>query len=309
MKFVILVQMLFELLAKRKVTAPYLARKYELSERTVYRYVDALSLAVPVFVKRGREGGIYISDTFKLPVGFMTKEEYEATIEALVLAYAQIPEERFLEAKHKISAQLKSETRDLALSGEVGAILVDGSTWGDTRSFADKLKLFEQSIKEREVLEIEYNARTGDKTKRRIEPHVLVFKQGVWYTYAFCHKQRAFRLFRIGRIVSTLRTGETFQKRPFKREDIPLNYWTNDTASVDARFEISEKAFADAQDWLGDENLTLISGKWYADVTLPDDDGLVRKILSLGAGVKVLSPAALKERVAKEAAAIAQTYL
>ena len=83
MKFTILVEMLFDLLSKRKVTARYFAEKYEISERAVYRYLDCLSLSVPVYVKCGREGGICISDSYKLPSGFMTKEEYEAAIEAL----------------------------------------------------------------------------------------------------------------------------------------------------------------------------------------------------------------------------------
>lgn len=308
MKFTILVEMLFALLAKRKVTARYFAEKYSLSERTVYRYVDCLSLSVPVYVKRGRDGGICISDSYKLPAGFMTKEEYESAIEALELAYSQLPEERFLKAERKLSAQAKSESRNLALSGEIGTILVDGGTWGDTRAFSEKLHLFEECIKNRNVLEIEYRARTGEKTGRKIEPHVLVFKQGVWYAYAFCHAQRAFRLFRLGRVFSAVKTEEIFQKRPFKREDIPLNFWTDETDSVDARFAIAEEAFADVQEWLGDENLHQIGGKWYADVTLPNGEGLVLKILGLGTGVTVLSPASLREQVTTTAQKIADAY-
>ena len=308
MKYSILLEMLFDLLAKRKVTAAYFAEKFSVSQRTVYRYVDELSLCVPVHVKRGREGGVCISDSYKLPKGFMTEEEYAAAIEALTLSYSQLPEERFLAAKRKLSAQIKSESRDLALSGDVGAILIDGGTWGDTRLFSEKLKLFEECIKECAVLEIEYHARTGERSSRKIEPHVLVFKQGVWYTYAFCHKQRAFRLFRLGRVFSAVKTEERFHKRPFTREDIPLGFWTNETKSVEARFEIAENAFADAQDWLGGENLKRIDGKWYADVTLPDDDTLVKKILGLGAGVAVLSPAALRDKVARAAKEIAKAY-
>ena len=77
---------------------------------------------------------------------------------------------------------------------------------------------------------------------------------------------------------------------------------------MDAVFEISESAFADAQDWLGDEHLRLNGDKWYAEITLPNDDLLVKKILSLGAGVTVLSPKSLREKVAKTAKEIANAY-
>ena len=308
MKFTILLEILFELLAKRKVTAPYLAEKYEISPRSVYRYIDQLSLTVPIYVKRGRDGGICISDSYKLPKGFMTKDEYQAAIEALETMYAQLPEQRFLEAKHKLSAQVKSETRDLAISGEVGSILVDGGTWGDSSAFSEKLRLLEKSIKECTVLEIEYHSRKSEKTQRKIEPHVLVFKQNVWYLYAFCYKQRAFRLFRVGRIFSALETEEIFTRRSFKREDIPLTFWTSENEQISVRFEFKNEIFVDAQDWLGCENLKQINGKWYADVTLPNDDGLVKKILGFGLGIRVLSPLSLKEKISKYAQEIANVY-
>ena len=309
MKFSILLEMVFDLLAKRKVTAVYFAEKFDISVRTVYRYVDDLTLAgVPIQVVRGRDGGICISDSYKLPKGFMTKEEYESAINALELMYAQLPEERFLNAKRKLSAQVKAETRDFSLSAEVGSILVDGGTWGDSSAFADKLRLFEECIKEKTVIEIEYHSREGERTQRRIEPHVLVCKQNVWYLYAFCHKQRAFRLFRVGRILSTVKTDERFTKRTFTRQDIPLNFSAMDTDFIEVRFQIAEKSFADAQDWLGAENLRQIEDNWFADVTLPNDESLVGKILGLGDGIRVLSPISLKEKVSQTANRIAKNH-
>ena len=307
MKFTILLSILFDLLAKRKATASYLAEKHKISPRTVYRYIDVLSLSVPVRVKRGRNGGIYISDSYKLPMGFMTLEEYDAAIEALVATYTRFPEERFLAAHRKLSAQMKSENRALMLSGEIGNIIIDSSSWGDVRGFSEKFRLFEECIRSLTVAEIEYSARTGEKTMRKIEPHVLIFKQNIWYLYAFCHKQRAFRLFHMGRIASAVKTEEIFRKRPFKREDIPLQYGATN-ATVDVRFEIDERAFADAQDWLGVENITSEEGKWFAEVILPDDEALVKKILALGAGLKVLSPASLQEKVVSAAAEIVASY-
>ncbi len=308
MKFEILLDMLFDLLAKRKVTATYFAEKFGISTRTVYRYVDILSIPVPIYVKRGRDGGICISDNYKLPKGFMTKEEYESAIEALSTMYAQLPEERFLEAKRKLSAQVKAETREFSLTGEIGSIIVDGGSWGDLASFAEKLRVMEECIKSDRVVEIEYHARTGVRTLRKIEPHALVCKQNVWYVYAFCQSKTEFRLFRIGRTVSLFQTEEHFTKRPFTKADIPLHFWVKDTETVTARFAISPTAFADAQDWLGVENVKKVNDGWQAEVKLPDDEALVLKILSLGAGIKVLSPQALQDRVAQTAQTIANLY-
>lgn len=308
MKFAILLDILFDLLIKRKVTAPYLAEKHELSVRTVYRYIDLLSMTVPVYVKRGRDGGICISDSYKLPVGFMTKEEYDATIESLTAMYAQLPQERFLSARRKLSAQMKTESRALALTGDIGTILVDGGTWGDTRSFAERLRLVEECIQSRTVLEIEYHARTGEKTQRKIEPHVLVYKQSVWYLYAFCFRQRAFRLFRLGRIFSAIKTDETFTRREIAREDIPLQFWTDEAQSVEATFAFSKDALVSAQDWLGVENLRKNGDTWTACVSLPNDDALVKQILALGTGITVLSPVSLRERVKSTAQEIARAH-
>lgn len=308
MKFSILLDILFDLLIKRKATAPYFAEKHGISVRTVYRYIDLLSITVPVYVKRGRDGGICISDSYKLPVGFMTKEEYDAAIESLTAMYAQLPQERFLSAMRKLSAQMKTEARELSLSGDIGTILVDGGTWGDTRSFSERLRLAEECIQSRTVLEIEYHARTGEKTQRKIEPHVLVYKQSVWYLYAFCHEQRAFRLFRLGRIFSAVKTEESFTRREVKREEIPLQFWTSEAQSVEATFAFSKDVLVSAQDWLGVENLRKNGDEWTACVSLPFDDNLIRQILALGAGVKVLSPVSLRERVKNTAQKILKTY-
>ena len=109
MKFENVLDMLFTLLKKRKVTASYFAKKYSVSLRTVYRYVVALQPFVPLTISRGRNGGICLPDSFKLPMNFMTNEEYLATIDALEIAYCQQPEERFLVAKEKLSQEYKPE--------------------------------------------------------------------------------------------------------------------------------------------------------------------------------------------------------
>ena len=331
MKFDILLDMLFDLLSRRKATAQYFAQKYGVSARTVYRYVDILTASVPLEVRQGRGGGIYISDAYKLPVGFLTREEYAAANEALEAMYSQLPEERFLTVRKKLAAQSKEEEKQLFFPGDSNFVLIDSGSWGDAKPFSEKIRLFENAAKSLSVVEIDYFSRGGERTIRKIEPHILIYKQNVWYVYAFCRMKKEFRLFRIGRVYSAFLTGETFARREVKRETIPLHYWQT-AESANVKLEVGEAAFADVQDWLGCESLRPLPSaaeiaaenaadktagrpadgegarRWIALATLPFDDALVKKIVGLGAGVKVLAPEALKEKTAALAAAVAKAY-
>ena len=301
MKFSTLLDVLMDVLQKRKVTATELAQKYETSTRTIYRYVDELSFCVPIYVKSGRNGGICISDNYKLPVGFMNKEEYQATLDALDATYAQLPEDRFLSAKKKLTTSKRTATSDVGVVGsENTTLLIDGGTWGDTQKFADKLRYISDCIHNLTTIEIEYRDRLGANSTRKIQPHLLILKQNVWYVYAFCLKQRDFRLFRLGRIYATFATGETFQRRPFDKQNLPLNFWIDDSESVAVRLQVDETVLLEVQDWLGVENVKQSGDKWIADVRLPGDGALAKKIIGFGSGVTVLSPQELKTQVKEE---------
>lgn len=304
MKYQIMIGILFTLLDRRKVTATYLAGKYSISVRSVYRYVEEMICAgIPIDIARGSQGGIYISDAYKLPKGMMTKEEYGKAIEAMLAMQEQTGDPALLSAVTKLSAHVKSEKIDLTLSGN---ILVDSGTWGDERRFSDKLTLIEQAIDSRQALEIDYVDRTGERTHRTILPHLLVYKQNIWYAFAWCRMRDSFRLFKLGRMRTILKTDEIFERIPFQREDVPLTFWHDTERAVKATFEISPEAFPYAVDWLGIENVTERDGKYYSEVVLPDDEALLGKILSVGAGFKVLSPRSLAERVKEEARKIAE---
>ena len=307
MKFTILLEILFDLFTKEKITATELAQKYQLSARTVYRYVDLLATVLPLQIKRGRNGGISLADNFQLPMGFMTLEEYNAAIDALIFAYSHQPDERFLAAKRKLSAQKKKEMRALYFSQDSQDILFDGWGFGDVNGTTEKLRLAQACIQKKNVAEIEFLSPKGEKTKRKIEPHLLVAQQNGCYLYAFCYTLRAFHLFPMSHIIAFYKTDETFQSRSFQREELPIPQRLSPTVRV--QLEISKDALSDAQHWLGAENVRCIRQKtWFADVSLPDDERLARTILSFGAGVKVLSPASLSHQIAQEAKNVAKRY-
>lgn len=297
MKYQILIDMLFKLLTGRRTTIGELAAKYEVSPRTIHRYLDEMTVAgIPIDTTRGAAGGVYISEAFTLPRGFLTQEEYTRAINAMLAMREQTGDTVLSAAIEKLSAQRKKE-RKAEISG---SILVDGGAWGDERKFSDKIAFLERAIEEHDALEIEYVDRGGESSRRVILPHLLILKQNIWYVYAHCRLRGTFRTFRVGRIRTLIKTGETFTPIPFRREDVPLTFWKNDK-QVDALFSIQPAALPFAVEWLGIENVIEHEGKYFAEITLPDDETLVGKILSMGKGFKVVKPESLKERVREEA--------
>ncbi len=302
MKYQYTINILLLLLARKRITAREIADKYEISVRSVYRYVEELIVAgIPIDVYRGRYGGLSIADTFKLPTGYFTREEYAATVNALGAMIAQMGDQNLVSALEKLERQRRSERREYVC----GNVIVDGGSWGDINKFGDKMKVCERAVNESLSLCIDYISREGEHSKRVIDPHVLILKQNVWYVYAFCHTKQQFRTFKIGRIKQASFTGRAFTKKQLSREDIPLDFYYDKTALVGVTLKIDKESLPDVEEWLGIDNIEARGDGLYAEVKLPDDEILVGKILSYGGGVKVISPPSLQKRVKDTASRIA----
>lgn len=288
-------KILMRLLSKKELTAKEIAETYDVSVRTAYRYLDELSVCgVPIEFKRGRYGGVVIADTYRLPAGYFSREEYAATINALDAMYSQIGDENTLSAREKFENRYKDERTDTAINGN---IIIDGGTWGDTKKFFDKIKVVEEAISGCKSIKIDYLSREGEHSKRVIDPYVLILKQNIWYVYAYCHTKQDFRTFKIGRIKQASFSGNTFKREEISREDIPLDFYYPAEKLTLVTLEIEKESLADAEEWLGIENIEPRGKKFIAEMNLPDDDQLVGKILSYCGAVKVLEPQELKERV------------
>lgn len=295
MKYQIMIDILMLLLSRRKLSAQEIASKYDISTRSVYRYVDELSLCgVPLEVARGRYGGISVADTYRLPSRYFTREEYAATVNALNAMASQVSDASVLSALEKLQSQQKS---DKDAQNVCGNIIVDGGTWGDSKKFSDKMRVCETAVNEKKSLLIEYISREGVHSRRVIDPYVLIFKQNVWYLYSFCHTKQTFRTFKIGRIKKASFTGATFEKKEVTRDEINLNFYYKSVKMVDVTLKIEKATLPDAEEWLGMDNIEPRGNAFIARITAPDDGGLVNQILSYGGDVKVLEPLYLREKV------------
>ena len=307
MKNQILIELLFLLLSRQTVTAKYIAQRYEISERTAYRYIDELSLCVPIYNIRGRNGGFAIADTFKLPATFFTKEESNFLLNLLNGVNNEISSDLLTKIIEKFKAISKQKDGDFTL--DFGNLIIDGGPWGSTESFKQSITFLEKCIEENKVVSIVHVNRDGVETERQIEPHILILKQGLWYVFAYCRLRKEFRLFKIGRIERAKETGEIFERRATPNVKEILDVWYDKLKAEFIELEVLKPAKADVEEWLGLDNVyTLKDGKILANCELPIDNVLASKILSFGKNVKVIKPLELKKQVATIASEVAKLY-
>jgi predicted DNA-binding transcriptional regulator YafY len=307
MKFEIIVRILFDLLSKKVVNAKYLSDKYEVSTRSIYRYISVLEDAgVPIYTIRGNQGGFSIVDSYRLSCYFLTKPELEQTIGALNGIINGVPNKTLSQVIDKLKSNLKNTTDDLLL--KTGNLIIDAGPWGNAIGYKNKLAVVQKALDSNLVLNITYHDRDGEITDRNIYPHVIVFKQGLWYVYAYCCLRKKFRFFKLGRIEKAIITDQIFERKNITKDDMPLNFWENATNTENVILEINKKYLSDVEEWLGIENVKSVNGKFIADVTLPYDGGLVSKIMSFGDGVTVISPEKLVNEIKTHSQKILAKY-
>ena len=296
MKYETMLKILFLLLAKGKVSAKYLAQRFDISTRTVMRYLDTMSLAnIPIIADTGRNGGFYIADTYKLPANFLTEKEFNAVVNALS-SYNQNVNNRSIDSAMTKLLTIKSVDKR-TVDVKSGNLIIDGSSWNGNDTARNVISVISNAIEDCKKTLIGYVDRNGEETVRVIEPHVIILKQGLWYIYAYCCMRKAFRMFKASRITFSDTKEETFEKRKVEINTLTNGRWFENLPSEQITLEVSKPAKAEIEEWLGVGNVFKLDGKLIAQASLPYDDWLVSKVLSFGGNVKIIAPQKLKRDV------------
>lgn len=309
MKQSILFRMFYLLVQHRKITANTLAKLLNISTRSVFRYVDDLSYAgIPIYCKKGHNGGIFLSDSFVLSAAVFTEEEYRTLTESLLAFHAADSARSTTEILEKLNAIRPGKQNGYILGSET--LLIDHTPWGDVNASTQKLKLLEEAIFHRTIVRIEYHDAQSRISRRIIEPHLLLLKQGEWYLYAFCRLKREFRLFKLTRIVRTDLQERNFKRREIRRDELDFDRFLTERRNlISVEFSFRANILTDMEEWLSVEKIQpLNDGTYYAKVELYSDFNLLSKILSMGKSLTVISPEKLQHELREEAQKLAEIY-
>ncbi|WP_460106551.1 helix-turn-helix transcriptional regulator [Streptomyces sp. YKOK-J1] len=210
-----LLSILLLLQTRGRVPARELADRLEVSVRTIYRDVEALSASgVPVYAERGRHGGIELLAGFRTDVTGLTADESRALfILAAQGAHAALGLDTALgSALRKVMAALPAPHRPAA---EVTSrrILVDATRWLGGPQQAVDLEVLQDAVFTDRRLRLRYR-HSGDRESSTytVDPYGLVAKAGVWYLVA--DRRGAPRLFRADRVRSARPLDDPVRRRP-----------------------------------------------------------------------------------------------
>jgi len=295
-----LFEIIYLLLNKKSTTAKELAEYFGVSQRTIYRDVDTLSLAgIPVYTEKGKGGGISLLPDFVLNKSILSEQEQNEILSAL---------QGLSSVKTAETDQVLKKLSTIFNKNTVNWLEVDFSDWSfaNGKAFYD----FKTAILERRVAEFDYFSTYGEMTHRRIEPIQLWFKSKSWYIKGFCLIRQDIRLFKLSRVRNLSVTDELFTERDYLANTpnlAPVSHIKPDvTLKLKIAPEMTYRVYDEFdEDWAEKQP----DGSFVVTVTWPEDEWVYGTILSYGEYIEVLEPDHIREIIKEKTQKISKKYL
>ncbi|MFJ4831077.1 helix-turn-helix transcriptional regulator [Streptomyces sp. NPDC088747] len=317
-----LIKMVLLLQSRPSMTAAELARELEVSERTVTRDAQALSEAgVPVYADRGRAGG------YRLVGGYRTRLTGLARGEAEALFLSGVPgalremglEDAASAARLKVSAALLPSLRDASRTA-AQRFHLDAPAWFSEPKAPELLPAVADAVWDDRRITTRY-LRGPAEVERALEPYGLVLKAGVWYLCARVPEAGTFRVYRLDRFTAVEGSEERFARD--EGFDLPA-FWeerAEEFARSILRTEVVVRLSpagvrrlpyvvdpASAREALSAARPPDGTGRVTVTLGVESEEIAHSQLTGLGPEAEVLSPAALRNRFAADAARLAALY-
>ncbi len=196
-----------------RLTGKALAARLEVSERTIHRDMEALSMAgIPVVAERGVNGGWSLLEPYRTDLTGLNPAEiqslflsppaplladlglHRASDAALVKLLAVVP------ALQRQTAEMVRER-----------LHVDGAGWRDTpRDTHTHLPALQEAVWQSQRIRMGYTRGDGKAIVRVVAPLGLVAKGTIWYLVA--QVEEGYRTYRVSRVAAVDGTGEHFDR-------------------------------------------------------------------------------------------------
>lgn len=199
-----LLSMMLLLQAKGKLTADELSEALGVSVRTIYRDIDALSVAgVPIYTQSGTGGGCYLDEGYRISLTGLTRPQIRSLFASggagplQDLGLADAVEDTLLKLLAALPPMHRHEAEQMRQR-----IHFDPSGWYFSHEPTPELDQMYQAVWESRQIAVTYRKSDGTVTETMLDPYGLVAKASIWYLVAAKPDGvvRTYRLVRFDRI-------------------------------------------------------------------------------------------------------------
>lgn len=209
-----LLSLMLLLQAKGQMTARQLANELVVSERTIYRDVEALSLAgIPIYTQDGRGGGIGLDEHYRMSLTGLNKHEVQALFVSGItsplhqLGLTQTNQSILLKLLASLPSLHRAEAERVRRR-----IYIDPHDWFSDKLLTPFLNQIQEAVLSDAVLKIHYQRSNGEAFAREVQAYGMVAKMNVWYLVGTHDGQ--FRSYRMSRLIDVQTTEQTFRRDP-----------------------------------------------------------------------------------------------
>lgn len=283
-----LLSILVALLNKEVVSADELAKKLEVSKRTIYRDIESLGLSgLPVITIHGRNGGVGLMPSYKMDKYLFSDEEKLKIIESLRMQHNILQEDNQVLIEKLENLKGDESFSNLSFySPTIHRTEIEQET-------KEKLATLRGAISQKKKLEIKYISLNGDITSRVISPSNIVLTNGSWYLEAYCEKRKDRRMFKLTRIREYLLIDEKSIQIEGKENDLTTSY-------EQAELIFHRNQLGKLYDFFLEEEIEIQNNYIKVNFKYDSNRNLTPFLLMFGSTVDVINPQTLKQEYYNE---------
>lgn len=303
-----LLSILLMLQNRGKLTAGELAAQLEVSERTIYRDMDALSTAgIPVYCERGPGGGCGLLESYRTNLTGLTREEVRALFMLSIPSpLQQLGVDQDLRAAMlKLSAALPDILRPEGTRAQA-RIHLDSTAWFQPQQPAPHLDTVQQALWSDRYLDLTYRLPFGAQANHVVAPYGLVAKSNQWHLV--CARDDSIYVLQVSDILDARLTEGSFELPPIFDLAKFWSTWSADYERNRPHFEVQVRISPQLFDMLQyfKDPIPIAyevpqekdDGGWFHVELLFDTFENARKeLLNFGGAVEILAPLALRASV------------
>ncbi|MBN2282248.1 MAG: YafY family transcriptional regulator [Candidatus Marinimicrobia bacterium] len=302
-----LLSIVFLLLNRDKIASAELAKKFNVSTRTIFRDIKTINEAgIPVISYGGADGGFSIIEDYRIDKQVLTIKEMYAIVHALKGVNASLQNSEIDKIIDKICDLMPRKFTIEEQSREM-AVAIDLIPWGMSGKYQENIRKINHAIENCLVIKFRYNKIDAAGEERQVEPMTILFKGYTWYLFGFCRLRKDFRIFRISRMKDLAISGIIFQRKTKNYQDC-VN-WEETGQKIALKLKFSKVIKTAVEDNFSEDNIIYDeAGNLIVTTTMPESGWVYGFILSFGSFVEVLEPLHYREFIKNEGEKIFRLY-